>query len=66
MTAMPHIDVLRWYEEDRLQSTDRGSGGDGGARRGPPDAGAGAAGASAAVLAERARHAGARAYIGVR
>ena len=43
MTAMPHIDVLRWYAEDRMQSTDRG-GGDGGARRGPPDAGAGAAG----------------------
>ena len=27
MTAMPHIAVLTWDEDDRLQSTDRGSGG---------------------------------------
>jgi hypothetical protein len=27
MTAMPHIDVLTWHEDDRLQSTERGSGG---------------------------------------
>ena len=27
MTAMPHIDVLTWDEDDRLQSTDHGGGG---------------------------------------